>query len=112
MSAGLPQPALPTGENASSASLRGSSSRAASLSLHIERLVLDGVALTPAQGEQLQLAMRQELERLAQRRMGPRQGGAVPVVAAPALTLSNPLRPARLGRDIARSLYGSLRRLP
>lgn len=81
------------------------------VTLHIERLVLDGLGLTPAQASRVQAAMEAELTRLVGRPSSSWQAGAMPALAAPGLRLSHPPRPAQLGRDIARSLYHSLRNL-
>jgi hypothetical protein len=82
------------------------------VSLHIERLVLAGLPLAGGQAAQVQRAMERELGRLLRldglgRAPG---GGAVPEVAAPAIQLSSPFRPADLGRQIARSVHESLTR--
>jgi len=80
------------------------------VSLHIERLVLDGMPLVAGQITQLQTAMQRELTQLLQRDgVGPAlQGGAVPAVQAPVIHMSTPFRPADLGRQIARSVHESL----
>ncbi|NML46846.1 hypothetical protein HHL11_24085 [Ramlibacter sp. G-1-2-2] len=81
------------------------------VALHIERLVLEGLGFTPAQGALVQRAMERELTRLAAR-PGPWQAGAQRVAAAPALRLAGPPQPARVGRELARSLFATLRGAP
>ncbi|SRR5712691_956134 len=82
------------------------------VSLHIERLVIDGVPLGAGQAAQLQEAVQRELLRLLQRDgVSPAlQGGAIPALAAPNIEISAPLQPAEVGRQIARSVYASLNR--
>ena len=87
-----------------------------SVSVSIERLVLDGFGFTPAQGAVVQRALEHELARLVER-SGSRDGsaarvawsgGAVPAATAPLVRLSGPAQPACLGRDIARSLFTAM----
>ena len=83
------------------------------VALHIEHLVLDGLGLTRAQGALVQQAMERELARLAaQPDKGRWQAGALPGTAAPVLRLATTPQPARVGRDIARSLFATLRSAP
>jgi hypothetical protein len=85
------------------------------VTLHIERVVIDGVALTGAQARQLRAALEGELARLLRQdgsaRLG-HAGGAVPGLTAPAIQISAPLRPLDLGREIARSVYASFGKAP
>ena len=77
--------------------------------LHIERLVMDGVALDGGQIAQLRAALQGELTRLLQRDGGAAlQGGAAPLLQAPVVRISAPFQPADLGRQIARSVHASL----
>lgn len=86
------------------------SGASADISVHIERLVLDGVTLSPGQAAQLQAAVQHELIRLLQQDgVSPAlQGGAVPALAAPSIEIAAPFQPAAAGRQIARSVYASL----
>ena len=82
---------------------------AAAVSVHIERLVLDGFSLSPAQGAQMQRALKRELARLAAGApAGAWASGAVPVALAPPVRTAGTLRPAQLGREVARSLFAAL----
>jgi hypothetical protein len=81
------------------------------VSLHIERLVLDGFALTAGQMAQVQAAVQHELKTMFERDgAGALPGTAVSRVAAPAIRISHPLRAADLGRQIARSVNEALKR--
>jgi hypothetical protein len=81
------------------------------IALHMERLVLDGVVITPAQRALLQTALEGELALL----LG--EGGLPPALAQgaqPASIGAAPIAfapggdPVRLGQQIARSVYGAL----
>lgn len=80
--------------------------------LHIERLVLDGFAMTPAERSHLVGAAEQELTRLLEQRGLPAEAARAP--ATPALdggTIARPagqLDPRAFGRELARAVYGSL----
>jgi hypothetical protein len=79
--------------------------------LHIERLVLDGVPLDRASGPILQAALETELARLFAEQGVPatlRQGSAVPRVSVPAVILNAGAKPAALGEQIAKAVYGGL----
>ena len=80
------------------------------ISLHIEHMVIEGVPLSAGQAGKLRAALQQELMRLLQRDGlgGADQSGAVPMLAAPAIAMSLPFHPVQAGRQIARSIYGSL----
>lgn len=78
------------------------------IELHIDRLILDGFALTNRQRAQLQAAVEKELTRLlaAHGLSDEFQGGiAVPRVRAGAMQFGKDHQPARLGQSIARAVY-------
>jgi hypothetical protein len=78
------------------------------ISLHIERLILDGIAVPPGEGPRLQAAVEAELGRLlAEGGLSPALlgGGAVPLLRASEVQLVNDGTPGRLGTQIARSVY-------
>jgi hypothetical protein len=82
-----------------------------SLHLHIDRLVLEGTALTPKDGARLQAALRAELAGLLQAH--PLQselakGIALPLLPATAMPLPASPDPAAMGRQIAQHLASSL----
>ena len=82
------------------------------VNLHIERLVLEGLPITNAQGPAVQVALEAELSRLlAQRALGPglSAGGAVPSVPAGNIGL-NGGSPAQIGKQIASSVYRGMTR--
>jgi hypothetical protein len=85
--------------------------------LHIDRLIFDGVSMTPAQRTALVGATRMELERLLSAPsfsgapMGLTTGFAAPVVDAGSLRQpTSPLDPAAFGTELARTLVTGLRR--
>lgn len=82
-----------------------------SVSLHIERLVIDGVKLPAGASALLQAAVEGELSRLiAAGGLGPElmSGGAVPSLRAPGIQAASS-NPSQLGLQIARAVYGGLR---
>jgi hypothetical protein len=81
------------------------------VTVHIERLVIDGIPLNANDGAQLRASLGRELTRLLQRDGLPmRGGGAVPALTGPPLQIPQMLRPIDLGRQIARNLHESLTR--
>jgi len=84
--------------------------------VHIERLILDGLPLGPGGGARVQAAVEAELARLlaagSLAEGGIAQawpaGGAVPAVAAAPIQLTTGARPAEIGGQIARSVYGGI----
>jgi hypothetical protein len=102
-----------------------------SVLVHIERLLLDGFEMTPAERAHLQNAVEQELARLLatpsrQRRESSRaddsrakgrrnathplsrEGGAVPSITAGPFNPPHGATPSQLGQHIARSVHGGL----
>jgi hypothetical protein len=81
-----------------------------SIKLHIERLVLDGIALAPAQRPLLQAAVEAELARLLAEggmHAGIGSGIHVPSLRAAPIQMDDAGEPAALGAQIARAVYGS-----
>lgn len=81
------------------------------LTLHIDRLVLEGLPATRQDGPRIEAAVTAELERLIGSRgisEGLRQGGAVPALRGAEMRLGGETAPRHLGKQIARSVYGSL----
>jgi hypothetical protein len=79
--------------------------------LHIERLILDGLPVTAAQGPRVKAAMEAELTRLLaegglNREL--QQGGATTRLRADTIRLAPQGSPAQLGRQIAQSVYGGI----
>jgi len=78
------------------------------MNVHIERLILDGLPMTSAQGPHVQGALEKELTRLL---VGGglseelRGGIALPRVRAATLQLTADNHPATLGHGIARAVY-------
>ena len=78
------------------------------INLHIERLILDGVELDAGQRRLLHRSVEVELERLLTQGGVAKElagGGAVPQVSANGIRLAAN-DPARMGREIAQSVYG------
>ena len=78
------------------------------ISLHIDRLILDGISISHAQRPLLQAAVEAELGRLlTEGGMGAewRSGGAAPSISTPAIQLSPEGNPTQWGHQIAQSVY-------
>ena len=79
--------------------------------IHIERLILDGAALTNLQAEGLQSALETELSRLVMEGNLSREiatGGAVREMSVAARTARDSRTPAGIGRQIALAMYGGI----
>lgn len=81
------------------------------VNVHVERLVLDGLPVTGAQGAKVQDAVAKELTRL----LGAgglshefRAGGAVPEVRTHGFEVARENHPIGIGRQIARAVYGGI----
>lgn len=80
------------------------------LNLHIERLVVDGVAIAPGQSHLLQTAVANELHRmLMESGISPElaKGAALHQVPADNIHLTNN-NPDQIGQQVALSVYGGL----
>jgi hypothetical protein len=80
------------------------------INVHIERLVLDGLAVSRAQGSLLGAAAERELARLLAIRgleMSLQSGGAWPSVPVSVIQLTSS-KPAQLGQQIAQAVYGGI----
>jgi hypothetical protein len=81
--------------------------------LHIERLVMEGVELTPAEARAFQTSFEQELGRLvSESGMHPSMlaGGAVPRLLGPDVRMQSGRGGAQLGETVAQSVHGGLRK--
>ncbi len=81
------------------------------IELRIDRLVLEGLPLSAAQGELVQKAIEAELARLlAEGGLAQSwdKGAALAAVQAAGITLSPGGSPAQMGAQIAQSVYSSL----
>jgi len=79
--------------------------------IHIDRVVLDGVAVRAADRPHLAAAIESELTRLlGTGGIAPAlaSGGAVPMVLAPQITLAPDAKPSQLGASIAGAVYGGV----
>jgi hypothetical protein len=83
------------------------------INLHIERLVLDGLAVEPQQRAALKAALEAELAgSLAQSGIasGLQGGGSFAAVRAAAINVGERNEPAQLGQQIAQSIHGGISR--
>jgi hypothetical protein len=81
------------------------------VSVHIDRLILDGIDLPHAQRLLLQAAVEGELARLlAAGGLAPglEGGGTVPRIPGGTMQLTGDGDPAGLGRQIAQAVYGGI----
>jgi len=79
--------------------------------VQIDRLVLDGLPIDPRQAKLVQRAVEAELGRLfTAGGVGPglAGGGAVDRLAGGTVQVGGTADPGRLGREIARAVYGSV----
>lgn len=81
------------------------------IELHIERLILDGLAIEPRQHAHVQAAVEAELTRLlAADGLSSRllSGGTLPHLAATSIQLSGQPNPIDLGQQIAGAVHGRI----
>jgi hypothetical protein len=81
------------------------------IKLHIERLILEDMPLTGAQGSHVKAAVETELTRLLTTDGLSHElqtGGAVPRLPTRSMRLTHNLTPARVGKQIAQSVYGGI----
>ncbi|WP_413173208.1 hypothetical protein [Anabaena azotica] len=80
------------------------------INLQIDRLILEGVDLSPRQRRQLQAAVETELSRLMTVNGVParlQNGGNIPKLPA-SLNITNNSQPSLMGEQIAQSIYTGL----
>jgi hypothetical protein len=81
------------------------------IKLHIERLILEGLAIVPGQYAEIQTAVEAELTRLLAAkgvRADLQSGGAIPSLRGGAINVSNESNPMHLGNQIAKSVHGGI----
>ena len=81
------------------------------INVYIERLILDGINMGPGQGAKVKAAVEAELSRLLAEggvESGLLSGGAFPNMPSRPIQVSEEIQPNRLGRQIARTVYGSI----
>jgi hypothetical protein len=81
------------------------------INLHIERLILDGLAIESGQGGLVKAMLEAELSRLIEAHglsASLQAGGAMPGLPASAIELQAEKNPAQIGAQIARAVYGSI----
>lgn len=84
---------------------------AMNIAVHIERLVMNGVAMPPRDRPRLQAAFETELARLvSEEGLSPAllDGGAVPSMRAGSIQLAGDGDVVKLAHQIARTVYGGL----
>lgn len=80
------------------------------MSLHVDRLIIDGPRFSDAQTKDFVRAVEGELTRLWGTQSAGRidRGGATPTISAPPISAPGSQSPALLGRQVARSLFAAL----
>jgi hypothetical protein len=79
------------------------------ITVHIERLILEGLPLKGGDGAAVQAAVETELARLlTEKGLSRMSTGAAPNVSAGPVALAKETKPADLGHQIARAIYASL----
>jgi hypothetical protein len=79
------------------------------LRLHIERLTLDGLPLSPAERAGMVAALEAELgAMIAREGLAASASFAAPALLAPQITAPNPFDPAAFGRALAGALYSGI----
>jgi hypothetical protein len=79
------------------------------INVHVERLILDGLPVTSSQGSLVRAAVEAGLIRLlAEQGLRRSSTGAEPHVSAGSIQLMEDSKPAQLGHQIARAIYGTL----
>lgn len=84
-----------------------------SISIHIERLILDGLSVPHRQRLQLQAALEAELARLLAAEglsADLSTGGTLPVINGGVIHMQDGENPAQLGRRIAQAVYRGIGR--
>ena len=81
--------------------------------LHIERVALAGLPMTPSQARAFESALAHELHQLARSPGLPANAASLrlPRVAAPTIAAAPSQGPATLGREVARSVFEAVRSL-
>jgi hypothetical protein len=81
------------------------------IDLQIERLVLEGISLSPFERRVLQASVEVELARLLKRRELSRSldhSTSVPLISTDGILLAVSKEPKLLGQQIAQSVYGGI----
>lgn len=81
------------------------------ISVHIERLILDGLPIGPGQGALAQAAVEAEMARLLAAgglATNMESDAALSSISAGTIHLTTESRPSQLGRQIAATIYGAL----
>ena len=82
------------------------------INIDIEKLVFEGMAMSPSQQRLLQAAVEAELARLLRTEGIPdnwQAGGVVPLVPSGAIQLKLGTNPTQMGQQIAQGIYGGMK---
>lgn len=82
-----------------------------SISVHIERLILDGLPIAQRDRARLQAAIEEELARLLSKgalSVDLRAPGTLPRLTGGAIELTGSEEPSLLGKHIAQAIYGGI----
>ena len=83
------------------------------ITVHIERLILDGLPVTSGQGPLVQAAVEAEFTRLVgEHGLSLLRTAAVPRVSGGAIQFMEGGKPGQFGCQIARAIYGGLSQTP
>ena len=78
------------------------------INIDIERMILEGMPMSPSQGRKLQAAVEAELTRLLATKGIPENwqaGGGVPQVPRGAIQIKPGTNPTKMGQQIAQVIY-------
>ncbi len=81
------------------------------INLHIDRIILEGLAIAPGQKRSVQIALQAQLAELIAGSgisHSLAEGGSIPEATVPALHLLDQHNPTQLGTQIARSVHQGL----
>jgi hypothetical protein len=82
------------------------------INIDIQKLILEGMPISPSQGRLLQAAVEAELARLLSTEGIPdkwKAGGVVPQVPRGAIQLKPGTNPTQMGQQIAQGIYGGMK---
>ncbi|MEH1926898.1 hypothetical protein [Nostoc sp.] len=82
------------------------------INIDIEKLILEGISISPSQGRLLQAAVKDELARLLRTEGIPdnwTSGGVVPHVPSSAIQLKPGTNATQMGQQIAQGIYGGMK---
>jgi hypothetical protein len=81
------------------------------ITIHIDRLVLDGLPLERSAGSMVQAGLEKELARLLVEQglqSGWKQGGAVAALSAPSIALGTSAKPLEMGEAVGQAIHHAM----